>query len=214
MSAAGRGRRRGGEHDDYSTPAWCVHRLLDYAGLRRSPCASWSTSGRWLEPAAGEGAIIRAVNEWHRRKVLRAPAWTAIEIRTVAVNELRSIDGLDVRAMSFFEAPAVAGTQVVITNPPYLLAQRFVEHAHALYPGAALAFLLRLNFAASEGRVGFFRAHPPTVLVIPNRPSFTGDGRSDATEYAWFLWGWGDSGRFAVLDSTPVEERRFLAPEA
>jgi len=67
MSATGRGRERD-EHDFYETPAWCVHRLLE--AVPQLP------GGAWLEPCAGKGAIIRAVNEVRKDPI----HWTAVEI--------------------------------------------------------------------------------------------------------------------------------------
>ncbi len=51
MSATNRGRQRS-PADDHPTPEWCVRRLVEAVDLPGS---------RWLEPAAGDGAIVRAV---------------------------------------------------------------------------------------------------------------------------------------------------------
>jgi hypothetical protein len=93
---------------------------------------------------------------------------------------------------------------VVITNPPYNQALEFVETS--MRWGRIVVMLLRLNWIASAKRHAFVRDHPPDVYVLPNRPSFTGKG-TDATEYAWFVWGMG-GGRIEVLDLTPLDERR------
>lgn len=47
-------------------------------------------------------------------------------------------------------------------------------------------------------RADFHRRHPSDVFVLPRRPSFTGGG-TDATEYAWFVWGPGRGNRWYVL---------------
>jgi len=52
VSSTNRGGRRS-PADNYATPAWCVERLLE---ARTFP------PGSWLEPAAGNGAIVTAVN--------------------------------------------------------------------------------------------------------------------------------------------------------
>lgn len=53
-----------------------------------------------------------------------------------------------------------------------------------------VAFVLRLSFLASAKRRGLFEQYPPeAVWVIPERPSFTGDGEVDSTDYALFVWG-------------------------
>ena len=48
--------------------------------------------------------------------------------------------------------------------------------------------LLRLNFLGSRKRAKWWRERRPEVYVSPARPSFSPDGRTDSTEYAWFIW--------------------------
>jgi hypothetical protein len=61
------------------------------------------------------------------------------------------------------------------------------------------AFLLRLNWLGGQARAAWHRANPCDVYVLPRRPSFTGKG-TDATEYAWMVWGTGRGGRWSVLE--------------
>ena len=67
--------------------------------------------------------------------------------------------------------------------------------------------LLRLNWLGSEDRAAWLRRHPPSVYVLPNRPSFVEGGGTDATEYAWFIWGEGFGGTLSVLRATPKAVR-------
>lgn len=71
--------------------------------------------------------------------------------------------------------------------------------------------LERLNFLEGEARNAWLREQAPDVYVLPNRPSFTGDG-TDSIAYAWFVWPAGQhdrtSGRLEILPSTPAAERR------
>lgn len=62
----------------------------------------------------------------------------------------------------------------VIMNPPYLLAQEFIEHALTLTDGPVAA-LLRLNFLGGGERSKWLSVHVPDVYVLADRPSF---GRS------------------------------------
>lgn len=203
MSATGRGPRLGGEHDYFQTPAWTVDRLLE----------AWDPpGGLWVEPGAGNGAIIRTVNG--RRTDVH---WLAVEVRDEerptledCASEVIVDDFLTFDLEGRRDEPAA-----VVGNPPYALAQEFIERALDLYPGAWHAYLLRLPFAASAERAPFMRRHPPSVYVLPDRPSFRSNG-SDNTDYAWFLWrpfARDTYGKFLVLATTPQSERdRKLMP--
>jgi len=169
---------RGGERspaDYYATPEWCVRRLLEEVPL---------PGGRWLEPAAGDGAIIRAAR---RNDVV----WTAWEIRNTEATSLHAcVSGGDVHIGDFVEATnkgSLSGRpfDVAITNPPFRLAQDFIDGCCAC--ANTVVMLLRLNYLASKSRWQFMRSHTPDVYVLPNRPSFTG-GKTDSIEYAWFVW--------------------------
>lgn len=245
MSATGRGSERN-EEDFYETPAWCVRRLLEKVAL---------PAGRWLEPGAGNGAIIAAVNEF-RDDV----QWMAVEKRPVLVpgwflqpNYHLSwwrTDFLDESAgyVSALAGADGTGFKVALGNPPYTLAQAFADRCFMLAETTAL--LLRLNFLGSEERAEWWEKHPADVYVLPNRPSFcvkvkcpnckTGATypadtktlpslclkcgaknkitRTDATEYAWFVWGEGGTvgkraPRHYHLALTPESERYNRAPK-
>ena len=197
MSSTNRGAQRI-ENDVYNTPEWCVRRLLEAVQL---------PVGKWLEPAVGEGAIIRAVKS---RSVL-APLveWTAVDIRGFT----GIVDVGHGFAADFLRWEPRMGDvgnpfKVCITNPPYSLAQQFIEHALDL--ADTVVMLLRLNYLGSEDRAPFWHSHPTDVYVLPNRPSFVG-GKTDSCEYAWFVFGEAQrqrgDGSIRVLATTPRSER-------
>jgi hypothetical protein len=163
-----------------------VHRLLDVVDL---------PGGLWLEPAVGDGAIVRAVVQRFKERELD---WATVDIREDSVAG-RKCDFLTLE--NPWKHPHF---DVVITNPPYNQALEFVKQSMLF--GTTVVMLLRLNWVASQKRHAFVREHPPDVYVLPNRPSFTGKG-TDSIEYAWFVWGQG-GGRLRVLNLTPLEERR------
>lgn len=83
----------------------------------------------------------------------------------------------------------------VIGNPPYHLAEQFVRRSYdLLWKGGWLIFLLRLNFLEGKKRsLGLYRDLPlHTCVVRASRVSFTGDGKTNATAYGYFIWqkGW------------------------
>jgi len=63
-----------------------------------------------------------------------------------------------------------------------------------LEPKGHIFFLLRLAMLESQRRArGLWQEHrPKKVYVLGRRPSFTGNGKTDATAYALYLWqkGW------------------------
>lgn len=219
MSATGRGGERV-EHDNYGTPAWCVHRLLERCSL---------PGGRWLEPCASEGAIVLAT-----RAVRTDVDWEAIEIREACRPALALAAPGRFRIGSFLATRFKRGPggrrpyRVILSNPPYNNAQRFVEKG--LEVADHVALLLRANYLGSQGRAPFFHRHMPDTYILPDRPTFvvrmTWDTKlrryrrtiTDATEYAWLVWH-ADApkrvGTVQVLDLTPdpvLEAARAMAP--
>lgn len=79
----------------------------------------------------------------------------------------------------------------MIGNPPYRLAEEAVRWGltHLRF-GGAVVMLLRLAFLEGQARGrGLWREFPPSrVRVLTRRPSFTGNGKTDATAYAIFEW--------------------------
>jgi hypothetical protein len=175
VSATNRGGRRS-PADFYSTPEWCVRRLLEVVPL---------PGGAWLEPAAGDGAIVRAVG---RTDI----TWDLWELRSSERPALRrSAPGAEITIGDFLEKARAAQLgrkryAVAITNPPFRLAQAFIDAC--LGCADTVVMLLRLNYLASKARWEFMSTHTPDVYVLPNRPSFTGGG-TDSIEYSWFVWG-------------------------
>lgn len=182
MSATGRKKKSGEkterpEHEFYPTPSWCVTRLLQHVEL---------PGGIWLEPSAGDGAIIRAVDS-----VRADVAWCADEIRPEALPILRPLVAHvrigDFLRMSESSRTAPGRFRVALGNPPFSLAAPFV--LRSLECAEQVVMLLRLNFLGSSNdrRHLFEQAGMPDVYVLPERPSFTGEG-TDACEYAWMRW--------------------------
>lgn len=172
--------------------------------------------GRWLEPCAGDGEIIRAVNS--RRSDIQ---WSACELREnmrpeleplVTISETSTLimgDLLQTRLEDF----GGKKFDVAITNPPFRIALPIVKKCLELADTAIL--LLRLNFWGSDERRDFMWNHPPDTNVLPNRPMFSinkkGKPGTDSPEYAWMVW-YNDpdrtEGRIRVLKKTPALERK------
>jgi hypothetical protein len=161
--------------DFYETPAWCVRALLPY--LQR---------GTVLDPCCGNGAIGRVLaEEWPEQERY------GIEIDETRAGEAKAsqilrADGTPMRAFDKVSNCDYLKTQVVdqlpnervvlkpapliITNPPFKLALEFATKA--IKDADTVAFLLRLNWLASETRRAFHAANPSDLVIMPRRPSF------------------------------------------
>lgn len=206
MSATGRGGERS-EADFYRTPAWTVHRFLERCQL---------PGGDWLDLGAGEGDIIRAVQSFcdQPRGYDIGARWTAVELRAQCRPMLEEVADHVVIANAISATKRDVGGRakfaVSCGNPPFRHAIDFIHQSLRLARWTAL--LLRLDFLAGAERQTFMREHPPDVYVVPDRISFTGDGGTDSTEHAWFVWNpkhrYRRAGRIEVLDTTPLPVRK------
>lgn len=211
MSSTNRGAKRS-PADFYSTPPWVTHRLLDEGVLGPGLVLP---GGRWLEPCAGDGELIRAVNE--KREGL---IWSANELREETLSVLKPLAPERWRIGDFLtwepQRPELFEKfDVSITNPPFSIAMSIIQKSITI--SKLTVMLLRLNFWGSGDRQSFLAENPPDTFVLPNRPVFAlnqyGKPGTDSPEYAWFLWGeYADgtktNGRIRVLNQTPKEERK------
>lgn len=103
------------------------------------------------------------------------------------------------RKENFLKYNAPNTYDLITGNPPYGMAEPFIRQSiRYLKGGGICAFLLRLEFVAGQKRAGTKRGqkvpglweeYPLRALhIIPRRISFTGDGKTDAFEYAFFVW--------------------------
>jgi hypothetical protein len=78
---------------------------------------------------------------------------------------------------------------VIITNPPFNIAQDIIQKALSELPlGGYGIFLLRLNFFGSKKRKEFWQSNMPILsFVHRDRISFT-NGQADSVEYMHCVW--------------------------
>jgi hypothetical protein len=192
-AAAGKARKRS-LHDFYGTPSWVTRGILPHLPL----------GGRVLEPAAGEGAMVR--------ELLRAGVG-ASQITALEIDPARAENCPVEAKVCDYLTEEVGAYDLIITNPPYLRAQAFVERSLDIAgERGTVAMLLRLGFLESVQRRELHEARPADLYVLSQRPSFTGDGRVDATAYAWFVWGPGRGGRWSLLAGEKPRRQRGSTP--
>jgi hypothetical protein len=161
VSATNRGAIRDPK-DFYATPLTSFTPLIPF--LPRVP--TW-------EPAQGDGRLVRAM--------------VASGIEAVG-SDLFPKDGsepIDFLKTGGHDYPCI------VTNPPFSLAQEFIQHAldHAEH----VYMLLRLNFLGAQCRREWWKQHEPNaIFVLSDRPKFCknkhGKWSTDACEYGWFYW--------------------------
>ena len=152
--------------DAYFTPPAPIWSLL---ALETVPHCIW-------EPAAGDGAIVR---------VLEAAG------HLVIASDIADY-GAGYPLAGYLTAPVPPGVQGQVTNPPFGIAQKWVEKALGEVPFVAL--LLRLNFLQAVERTAFFRATPPARVWVSMRRiamhehKWDGKKVSPNQSHAWMIW--------------------------
>ncbi len=157
--------------DAYFSPPEAVLSLLQIEAQHLPKCI-------W-EPAAGDGAIVRPLQEAGF---------------TVIASDIADYGLAGCRAgVDYLTAGPIPGVQGIVTNPPYKLAARFAEKA--LGQTFYVALLLRTNFLESTARLKLFRQHEPARIWISSRRlpmmhrhGWAGPRAPSNTCFAWFIW--------------------------
>lgn len=182
--------------DYWPTPAWCVEALLD---------SDWPPlRGLVIEPAAGDGAILRVLKDrgYHDLQAVEIREAERGRIAAEVAGNFTIGDWLTLSRDADWMAAVVDKRRFSIcTNPPFSIAIPFAEAC--LSVGAAYVALLLpvTSLAGAAAAWGpFWRQHPPTALrPLRRRPRFAGGG-TDRVGVVWVIW---RAGRPA-LDLVPV----------
>lgn len=165
MSATNRGAKRR-DRDFYETPAWCTEAIVKEM--------AWGYEPSVWEPAAGSGAIADVIKRSVPHACVKS---TDIAPQSCSVEQGDFFTDFEFRSKWDF----------IITNPPFSLAQEFIDRSLDL--ANCVVMLLPLSFMGSKKRRDWWRARPYTAIhYLSQRPSFTGDGKTDAECYAWVVW--------------------------
>lgn len=188
MSAHSRGRPSRPD-DFYETPSWCTELIL--------PKLNLPEGARVLDPGAGKGGISKVLtSKGYRVAAVERNPQFELDLSEL-VNEVIVGDFLSLQTGGIFDA--------VVGNPPYTYSLEFAKKAIELTAGKVdVAFLLRVGWLASKGRVDFHLRNPSDVFILPERPSFTENGKTDQTDYAWFVWGPGRGNRWYNLGDSEL----------
>lgn len=165
------------EHDFYATEPVAIEKLIKLETLNK----------RIWEPACGQG---------HLSKPLVREGF-----------DVRSTDliyrGYGEGGVDFLQQQEKWDGDI-ITNPPYNLSERFVEHALQIIPaGCKACFFLKLTFLEGQARKDFFTIYPPRTVWVSSSRIQCGkngnfEGCSSMMAQAWFIWQKGYQGETTV----------------
>lgn len=146
--------------DYYPTPWDVTQALLDYIHI--------PTGAKVWEPACGKGHMVQV-----------------LEANRLCVTGTDIATGTD-----FLTAEMPKGTEWIITNPPFSLAEEFIETG--IRHNRPFALLLKSQFWHARKRYDLFLNHKPAyVLPLTWRPDFLFQGRgkgSPLMDVCWCVW--------------------------
>lgn len=166
--------------DDFPTPPWATRALCEY--LVRENLMIIPKGMSCTEPAANRGHMVKPLEE------------TFGIVRGSDIHDYG--EGYPVQDY-LFGTPAE--TDWTITNPPFRLAEQFIETAFRTSRDG-VAVIVRSAFLEGVGRYnGLFKRNPPSLIlqfserVVMHKGKLSAKG-STATAYCWLVWVMGEDG--------------------
>jgi hypothetical protein len=161
--------------DDFPTPPWATRALLVW--LKEQGYALDNMKCR--EPAANRGHMVKPLSE---------------EFELTIASDVFDY-GVGYPAVDYLFGPALPAilTDWTITNPPFKLAEQFIERALER-SSVGVAMIVRSAFLEGIGRFErLFAVNPPTDIlqfserVVMHKGRLAPEG-STATAYCWLVW--------------------------
>jgi len=166
----GSSEKRRETEDFYPTPPYATIKLLEKEEFL----------GTIYEPACGDGAISKILKDKYPTQKIYST-----DLIDRGYGEKMDLDFLTHDFKDF-------KPDNIITNPPYKLAQEFIEKSLEL-ADFKVAMLLKLNFLEGQKRYQLFKSTPlKNVYIFSKRLSFDkgnekGKGNG-LLAYAWYVW--------------------------
>lgn len=162
-------------NDYYPTPRWATAYLLSNL--------PFTIAEPWVEPCVGTGDIADVVRR-------QCAAGVTGDIYTGRPADVHG-DAGDPETWDVYQQTLRTPPALCITNPPFGQAHRILPLALERCTMGVIA-LLRLSYlepCANRGHWLERHQDRMSILFLPRRLSFTGDGQTDNVATAWFIWG-------------------------
>lgn len=161
--------------DDFPTPPWATRALCVWLLNNGFEFALDEMTCR--EPAANRGHMVAPLKEY---------------FGSVEASDIHDYgSGFERKDYLFGPLPSVV--DFTITNPPFRLAEQFIERMAAT-SAVGFAVIVRAAFLEGQGRFErLFSKNPPSVVlqfterVVMHKGRLAPEG-STATAYAWLVW--------------------------
>jgi len=190
MSATNRNGLARQPGDFYETPAWAIDVVLDELGIGPD------FDGYAIDPGTGTGAIAHRLAERCPRADIRGVEKNP---ELLATARACRADGIAWEESDWITWQPDGTPDLIVCNPPYGDAERFVRKALTVAgKRGTVAMLLRQGWVSGKKRRDFWRQYKADFMALEKRPSFNRSG-TDATDYAWFVWGPKRGGRWSIL---------------
>lgn len=171
--------------DDFPTPPWAVRAFV--SALEQRGLVGTDMTVR--EPAANRGFMVKGLAHF---------------FDDVLASDVHDY-GVGFPVEDFLFGPDQGKTDWVITNPPFRLAQQFVDRMLRVSRVGA-AVIVRTSFLEGVGRYReLFAVTPPTLILqyaerVPMVKGRYDPEASTATTYAWLVWHHGSRGMPTEFD--------------
>lgn len=160
--------------DDFPTPPWATRALCEWLKHNASQPLDLFTC---REPAANRGHMVAPLSEY---------------FSTVEASDVHDY-GVGYRVEDYLFGLLPPAVDWTITNPPFRLAEQFIERAIAT-SRQGVAMIVRAAFLEGVGRFNRLYSHnPPSHVlqfserVVMHKGRLAPEG-STATAYAWLVW--------------------------
>lgn len=185
--------------DDFPTPPWATRALCEWMVRKGEDLATFICR----EPAANRGHMVAPLAEC---------------FQSVEASDVHDY-GAGFAVRDYLFGPPPPAVHFTITNPPFRLAEQFIERM-AASSQLGFAVLVRTSFLEGVGRFErLFSRNPPSHVlqfaerVVIHKGRLAPEG-STATSYCWLVWMGGGCSDFAdtVFEWIPPCRKRLERP--